>query len=268
VFRMRGFARVVLVVAVAAALLWPGGGAAQAPTGDTCTYGAFGPIYTVRVVIPTGAPVQAGFAIGAPGFTIAQIAIVGHPGANSTSGLPEGTSRQVLLSSNFLTPGDTYLVAVEMPASFTGSFTVVPISTPPTSYLPPFTCSPAASTPPPPPPTSTTSTTTPSPPPAPKPAFSVSPTATYQPASRRWLQVVTVTVPGVLVVTPAVPLIRPARVVIKAAGKAQIALIATAAGKAKLAKTGLLTTRAKFTFTPTKGSAITKTLTLRLRAAR
>jgi hypothetical protein len=236
--------------AVAAALLAATAGAGvRATTGDTCSASgnsATGTTtYTLSISLAPNAPPQGGFAIGAPGVTVKSLSVSGTQGTFSTSNLPASTTGELILATP-TTPAASIVAVVRTSGPVTGSFTVVPTSSPASTFFAPFPCAVEAAT-------STTTTTA---------TLTTAAQASYDSATGAWRELVSVSAPGTVRSTQELPtaggvaskpLIQAGEVGAKSAGKVALMLRPTGDGKAALIAHGSIRVKLSITFKPTNG---------------
>jgi hypothetical protein len=244
-------------LAVVAAVGWTvarSSAAFRAASGDTCTATGSGTSYTLSVTIPSGAPAQGGFAVGASGVTLMNLTIQGDSGVRASTGLPQSTTLAEFAPSPL--PTGTVTVNVETNKAFSGAFTVSPVDVPHTTFFDAISCA-----------VQTTSARTPS------NEFTARKQVAYNRATGSWRAFVMVPGPGKITFvhrtlgagsTPR-PLIHSGRVAMSQAGTAALTLRLTPAGKAALQKAGLLRLNLNIEFSPTNGKPANKVLRLTLK---
>jgi hypothetical protein len=139
---MRYLLKVAVNLVVPLSFLVPASGAsAAAPvsSGDTCSaIGNGATSYVVSVNIPSDAPAQGGFAVGASSAKVTAITS-SETGTFSTASLPAQTSGAWILTTPATIGGPTAL-NLTTNAKVTGSFTVVPATTPATGFYSAISC--------------------------------------------------------------------------------------------------------------------------------
>ena len=254
----------LLGASVTAAFLAASSGATiQAPAGDTCTASGTGTTYTLSLSLAPNAPIQGGFAVGAPGVTVKSLSVSGTQGEGGTfsiSNLPANTTGQLLLSAP-TTPGASLIAVVLTSGPVKGPFTVVPASSPAATFFDPFLCA-VESTPTP----NGRSTST--------AMFTTGKQANYNSATGGWQEIVTVPASGTvrsveeLPTTGGVaskPLIDSAGVSTKSAGKVTLMLKPTGDGKETLRAHGSITIKLSITFQPKNGKSTNQIIGLSLK---
>lgn len=245
---------VSLVVAIAAA------GHTATGSGDACTASGNGTSYSLSIDVASTDPEQYGFAIGAQGASVRNIAVPGGEGSFLSQSPPAGASGS-WLSTTRLTPGT---VAVTVATSGpTRSFTILPASSAsPATYFDPIACKVTAA------------------PSAPKAgSFTVVPRAVYDASEKDWRLVVTIAGAGRVTATQPEPtvgtaypksstaksLLQARGVGLKTPGTVTLHLRATALGQSMLSSAGRIKAKMLITFFPSGGKATSKLVSLVLK---
>jgi hypothetical protein len=250
----RLWAVVPAVVLAVGATAVGSGAAIRAASGDTCTATGSGTSYTLSVTIPSGAPAQGGFAVGASGVILTNLTIQGDSGNRATTSLPQNTTLAEFAPRPL--PTGIVTVNVQTADSYSGAFTVTPVDVPHTTFFDPISCA-----------LQTSSPTTPS------NKFTARKTVTYNRATGVWRAFVTVPGPGKITFvhrtlaaggTPK-PLIHGGRVAIAQAGTVALTLRLSPAGAAVLQRAGVVKLNLNIEFSPRNGKPANKVLSLALR---
>jgi hypothetical protein len=117
-------------------------GAVLSPSGDSCIATGKGTSYTLNITIPSATPQQFGFAFGAHGTAVTTVDLPGTTGAFSAESGPSGTTGTWITTSPVPTGSTVANLTTTTPAN--GAFTVVPVSSPESTFLDPITCTASA----------------------------------------------------------------------------------------------------------------------------
>jgi hypothetical protein len=216
----------------------------------------------LNVTIPSGAPQQFGFALGAPRATVTNIAVGGTNGAFSSSGVPRGTSGSWITLSPLL-PGSA-VAQVQTTGTAKGAFTVMPASAaqPKPAFFAAVRCPLSKGTP------------------AGSSAFQVDKHLTYSKASGAWPLVVTIASAGRVSAIQeeptigtgssksqhtAMPLVHARSLGLKSPGKVTLMLKLTPQGQKAFMSRSAISVKLNVAFDPTNGPSSAKILTLTLR---
>ena len=242
---------------MAAVLAGSSAAVTQSPSGDTCTASGGGTAYSLTITIPSAGPTIGGFAFGAPGATVTNIAIPGT-GTLSTLNLPANTSGAWVTGSPLLPGSIVATLATSGPIK--GPFKVIGMN-PAGGFYDPIPCALGAGT-------------------SPSNVFTVTKHFTYQTKTHTWQTLVTVPGPGRVSFAASVATsssggsemtgqssLYPGKVVAQGAGQVKVVLRPTATGLKALASGGSIKTQLTITFTPKGGKTSSKQFGLSLKTA-